>query len=58
VREKNMTDHHLQADDANNLLRASLASLSLPGSLDALQNPKSVPTSLAARAGDVRSAGG
>jgi len=45
-------------DDHNDLLKATLASLSLPGALDALDNPKGVPAPLIERANEVRRNGG
>jgi programmed cell death 6-interacting protein len=45
-------------DEHNDMLKGTLASLGLPGSLDALDNPRGVPPALAQRADAVRSRGG
>jgi programmed cell death 6-interacting protein len=45
-------------DEHNDLLKGTLASLNLPGSLDALDNPRGMPKALAQRANEVRNRNG
>ena len=45
-------------DEHNDLVKGVLASLGLPGSLDALDNPRGLPDTLATRARAVQQKGG